>query len=387
MRTFFCSLLLILTLWVPLGKVGAEVKSERLAAIRTAMEAEIAAHRAAGVVTLVLQDGKLVHHDAAGFADLEQRVPMKTDSVFWIASMTKSISAVTILTLVDEGKLSLDESAEKWMKELGKVKLKNGEPPQRAITLRDLLSHTAGIAVPPRRPTDGAHSLQSSARELLQAPLAFEPGSNYEYGYGITIAGRIAEIVAEKPFETLVQERILDPLQMQDTTFHPDAELRLRIAKTYKTKENADGLTRAYNPYVTSEPNDRRMTEPSGGLFSTATDMARFYQMILDGGVFQGQRIISAKAIAEMTTAHQAGGKVLGYGLGWQCSSLARPAIPGFSERAFGHGGAFGTHGWIDPEQRVVTVFMVQNALVKQGGTTRTVFHQHVTNHQPEASN
>jgi CubicO group peptidase (beta-lactamase class C family) len=383
LTTGFVGLLLLL----PAGWLSAELNSARLAAIHGAMEGEVAAHRAAGVVTLVLKDGKQIHEDAVGFADLEQKLPMDTDAVFWIASMTKSISATTVLTLVDEGKLSLDEPASTWMPELGQVKMKNGEPPQRAITLRDLLSHTAGIAVPPRRPTDGAHSLKSMSRELLQAPLAFEPGSNYEYGYGITIAGRIAEIVAGKPFDVLVQERILDPLVMHDTTFHPDAELRKRIVKSYRTSDDRMSLTRAHNPYVTSEASDRRMTEPSGGLFSTAADMAKFYQMILDGGVYQGRRIVSEKAVAEMTKPHSAGGKMLGYGLGWQCSSPSRTAIEGFSDRAFGHGGAFGTHGWIDPEQRVVTVFMVQNVLVNQGGTPRNVFHQHVTNQPLEQGN
>ena len=364
---------------MPLQELRADVSAERLAEIPSAMEAAVAAGHAAGVVTLVMEDGKIVHHAATGFADREKQTPMSKDSVFWIASMTKSISATAILTLVDDHKLSLDEPASKWLPELGQMKLVNGQPPSRPITLRDLLSHTSGLAFPPRKPTDGAHSLKGYTLELVKAPLAFEPGSNYEYGFGITVAGRIAEIVSGQPFDVLMRERVLDPLGMQDTTFHPDDRLRARIAKTYKAADDGRGLVRAHNPFFTSDSGDRHMTEPSGGLFSTASDLARFYQMILDGGVFQGRRIVSESAIAEMTRPHTAGGKTLSYGLGWQCSPQDKAAIPGFSIRAFGHGGAFATHGWIDPEQRVITVFLVQNVLVSGSGNIRNAFHEKVT--------
>ncbi|NJM55799.1 MAG: beta-lactamase family protein [Verrucomicrobiae bacterium] len=346
-------------------------------AIEAAMSAEVASHHAAGVVTLVMQEGRVIHHVATGFADREQRRPMKPDSVFWIASMTKSLSTTAIMTLVDEGKLSLDGPASKWLPELGRVRLANGQPPARPITLRDLMSHTAGIAFPPRKPTDGAHSLKSYTAELLKAPLAFEPGSAYEYGFGITIAGRIAEIVTGKPFDVFMQERLLDLLGMRDTAFHPSAKLRSRIARTYKTGEDG-GLELAYNSFVTSDPAVRRMTEPSGGLFSTAADLAKFYQMILNGGVHDGRRIVSEKSIAEMTRPHRSGEKTFNYGLGWQTGNGEKPAIAGFSNNAFGHGGAFATHGFIDPERRLVTVFLVQNVLVNGSGEARKAFHDAV---------
>ncbi len=364
------ALLLALTL-------AAQAASPLSTAIEAALTKEIAAHHAAGVVTLVMQDGKVVHHAATGLADREQKLPMKTDSLFWIASMTKSVAVTTIMTLVDEGKLSLDVPASQWLPELGKVKLANGQPPARPITLRDLMSHTAGIAFPPRKSTDGAHSLKGYVAELLRAPLAFEPGSAYEYGFGITVAGRIAELVSGKPFEVLMHERVLDPLGMKETTFHPDARQRPRIARTYKSAEGG-GLALANNVFVTSDPAVRRMAEPSGGLFSTAADMAKFYQMILVGGLHEGKRIVSEKAIAEMTRPHTAGGKTLNYGLGWQTGNGEKPAIPGFSKAAFGHGGAFATHGFIDPERKLVTVFMVQNVLVTGSGDARKAFHDEV---------
>jgi CubicO group peptidase (beta-lactamase class C family) len=350
-----------------------------LSGLPAAMEVELANHHAAGVVVLVLQDGRVVHQSAAGYASLETRAPMQVDSIFWIASMTKSISATAIMTLVDEGRLSLDEPASNWLPALGKVRLANGQPPARPITLRDLLSHTSGLAFPPRKATDGVHSLASYTDELVKAPLSFEPGSAYEYGFGITVAGRIAEIVSGQPFEDFVQQRILDPLEMRDTAFFPDDRLRERFARTYRTADDGSRLAATYNPFVMPAADIRRGTEPSGGMFSTAADMAKFYQMILDGGVAGGRRIVSKASIAEMTRPHTAGGKPLNYGLGWQCSPPGKASISGFSEQAFGHGGAFGTHGWIDPAHRIVAVFMVQNALVQGGGAPRQVFHQHVT--------
>lgn len=348
------------------------------AVVHAAMEAEIAAHHAAGVVTLVLQDGKVIHHDAAGMADRENQVAMREDHVFWIASMTKSISVTAIMTLVDEGKLKLDEPASTWLPELKDVKLENGSAPARPVTLRDLMSHSSGLAFPPRKPTDGAQSLKGYAIELVKAPLAFEPGSNYEYGFGITVAGRIAEIVSGKPFDVFIQERILDPLGMKDTSFHPDDRLRARFAKTYKTAEEGDDLALAYNTFVTPEAAVRRMTEPSGGLFSTAADLAKFYQMILDGGVSGDKRILSEASIAEMTKPHTAGGKLLNYGLGWQCNQAEKSIVPAFSNSSFGHGGAFGTHGWIDPERKMVAIYLVQNVLVKNGDKARQAFHQSI---------
>ncbi len=353
--------------------------------IQSALTAEIAAHHAAGAVTLAMKDGKLMHHAAVGFSDQEKQVPMSTDSVFWIASMTKSVSVTTIMTLVDEGKLSLDEPGSKWLPELGKVKMADGKPPSRPISLRDLMSHTSGLAFPPRKATDGAHSLKSYTQELVKAPLSFEPGSNYEYGFGITVAGRIAELVSGEPFEALVQNRILSPLGMTNTAFHPDDELRRRIARTYKSRDDGQGLVRANNSFVTADSGERRMTEPSGGLFSTAMDMAKFYGMILDGGVYEGKRIVSTSAISEMTHPHSAGGKKLSYGLGWQCSPPDKAAIAGFSTRAFGHGGAFATHGWIDPERKLVAVFMVQNVLVNGSTNIRNAFHAKITGESPDS--
>lgn len=354
--------------------VSPTFSREPFANIGAAMEAEIEAGHAAGVVTLVLKDGEIVHHAASGFADLEKRIPMETDALFWIASMTKSISAAVILTLVDEGKLDLDAPASTWLPALGEAKLESDEPPARPITLRDLMSHTSGLRFPPRKANDGAHSLESYTDQLVSAPLSFEPGSAYEYGFGITVAGRIAEIVSGEDFESLMKTRILEPLGMADTEFHPDDALRNRIAKTYKSGDDG-ALVRGYNPFVTSDAGVRRMTEPSGGLFSTASDMAKFYRMVLEGGNWEGKRILSEVAIAEMTRPHDAEGVKPNYGLGWMVNRPEKSIVKDFSATSFGHGGAYATHGWVDPQRGIVAILMVQNVMVKGSGELRNAFH------------
>ncbi|MCB1230081.1 MAG: beta-lactamase family protein [Verrucomicrobiae bacterium] len=361
-----------------------DVAADPLAGIVPAMEAQIAAGHTAGAVTLVMKDGKIVHHAATGFADREQEVPMTKDALFWIASMTKSMSVTTIMTLVDEGKLSLDEPAATWMPAIGEMKMADGSSPEQPVTLRLLMSHTSGLQFPPRKANDGAHSLRSYAEQLVKAPLSFQPGSDYEYGFGITVSGRIAEIVSGQPFDELVQQRIFDPLGMKDTAFHPNDALRARIAKTYKTDEDGRSLVRGYNPFVTSDAGVRRMTEPSGGVFSTAADMAKFYQMILDGGVWEGKRIVSEKSIAEMTSPRMAGEKKLNYGLGWMANRPEKSLVPGFSASSFGHGGAFATHGWVDPERGIVAVLMIQNVMVQGTGEVRKAYHEALLAAYPE---
>lgn len=372
----FCLLPLLFAVGGLVARDAASVDQAKLDTIHAAMEKAITQKQAAGIVTLAIKDGKVIWHDAAGMKNIAKGQPMPKDALFWIASMTKSISATTIMTLVDEGKLSLDEPASKWMPDLGKVKMADGNPPKRPITLRDLMSHTAGITFPKRAPSDGAVSLKAYAASLVKTPLSFEPGSAYEYGFGITVAGRIAEIVSGKKFDELVDERICQPLGMKDTTFHPDEAHRARIAQTYKVDDETHELVPGYNPFVTSDVSVTHMTEPAGGLFSTAEDMGKFYQMIVDGGVWQGKRIVSEKSIAEMTHAHQAGGKPISYGLNWFVNIDGARPTPMMPVGSYGHGGAFATNGWVDPQHKLVTVFMVQDVLVPNANQPRDTFHR-----------
>jgi CubicO group peptidase (beta-lactamase class C family) len=352
------------------------IDTAKLASIKPAMEQGIASKQAAGIVTLVMEKGKIVHHEAAGMADIKEGRRMEKDALFWIASMTKSVNATAVMILVDEGKLSLDEPASQWLPELGKMKLADGSAPKTPITLRRLLSHTAGIAFPPRKATDGAISLKSYVASLLKAPLAFEPGSGYEYGFGPTVAGRIIEIVSGMKYDEFLQKRLLGPLGMKDTQFNPDTPHRARIARTYTMDEDTHELKPGYNPFVTSDASVIHMVEPSGGLFSTAPDMGRFYAMIANKGELDGVRILSAKAVADMTAPVTAGGKLQGYAAGWQCNTEEQRPCSAMPVGSFGHGGAFSTNGWIDPERQIVTVFLVQDVLVPDSGKPKDAFQK-----------
>ena len=350
------------------------IDAAKLAAIKPAMEQSVSSKQAAGIVTLVMEKGKIVHHEAAGMADINAGKKMEKDALFWIASMTKSVNAAAVMTLVDEGKLSLDEPASKWLPELGKMKLADGSMPKTPITLRRLLSHTAGIAFPSRKATDGAISLKSYVASLLRAPLAFEPGSGYEYGFGPTVAGRIIEIVSGMKYDEFLQKRLFAPLGMKDTQFNPDDAHRARIARTYTMDEDTHELRPGYNPFVTSDVSVTHMVEPAGGLFSTAHDMGRFYAMIANKGELDGVRILSAPAVADMTAPVTAGGRLQGYAAGWQCNTEEQRPCSAMPIGSFGHGGAFATNGWVDPEHQLVTVFLVQNVMVPDSGKPKDAF-------------
>jgi CubicO group peptidase (beta-lactamase class C family) len=349
----------------------------KLAAIHPAMEEAVKAKQAAGIVTLVMENGKVVHHDAAGMADIAKGRAMEKDALFWIASMTKSINGTAVMVLVDEGKLSLDEPASKWLPELGKVKLADGSAPEKPITLRMLLSHTAGIAFPRRAPSDGAISLKAYVTSLLKTPLAFQPGSSYEYGFGPTVAGRIIELASGMKYDAFLRAKIFAPLGMKDTMFNPDDAHRARIARTYKMDDETHELVPGYNPFVTSDASVTHMPEPAGGLFSTAADMGRFYSMIANGGELDGVRILTEKSVKDMTTPVTAGGKQLNYACGWQVNTETQRVNSQMPVGSFGHGGAFATNGCLDPQSKIVTVFMVQNVLVPDSGKPKDIF-QHL---------
>lgn len=345
----------------------------KLSQIKERMRQFIQDKKIAGSVTLVARKGKVVHLEAVGDADIEAHRSMQPNTVFWLASQAKPTTAVALMILVDEGKVSLDDPVSKYLPEFKQARLRTG-PPEHEMIVRQLLSHTAGLAQPPRNPNDGAIPLGQYTLSLIQRPLEFEPGSAYEYGYGLTVAGRIVEVVSGKPFDVFLEERLFGPLGMKDTTFHPNDEQRRRLAKTYMPGPNGGSLVPAYNPFITQDATVRRTPEPSGGLFSTAPDMARFYQMVLNGGELDGKRILSRSAVEAMTTPQVAGGKMLTYGLGWQIIRAPQNGPAGPRLEGFGHGGAFATDGVIDPQKEVVTVLMIQRTLFPNGGEITSTF-------------
>jgi CubicO group peptidase (beta-lactamase class C family) len=326
--------------------------------INARMQHFVDTKQTSGVVTLVARRGRVVHLGAVGKADIAADRPMKTDTVFAIASMTKPITAASVMILQDEGKLKLDEPVSKYIPAFKNTKVTGGKSPAREITIRDCLMHTNGLASDQRN----VGTLENTANVLAKSELAFEPGSKWQYGPGLSVAGRVVEVVSGKSFDGFLAERIFAPLEMNQTTFHPSKEHLDRLALLYQP--TADKKDLQPGNHWLFEVTPETSPNPSGGLYSVAGDLVRFYQMLLNGGDLNGKRILSADAVKEMTSL-QSGELSTGFtpGNGWGLGfCLVREPV-GVTEMlspgTFGHGGAFGTQGWIDPKQEMIFILLV----------------------------
>ena len=368
------------------GKVWMDAVSragmdpERLARIPARMKEFVAQGTIPGAVTLVARHGVVAHLEAVGYQDLEGKKPMRTDTIFQIRSMTKSVTAVGIMILLEEGRLTLSDPVEKHLPEFrGQllVDSRDGEKvlttkkPSRPITIRDLLTHTSGMPddrvlpseinehVYPKRDKTLAEIVPLLAQQLLQ----FEPGTKFQYSDpGFTVLGRIIEVASGQAYQDFVAQRIFRPLGMKDSFYFVPPEKRDRVAPIYKL-ENGKLQKEDMEPYL----KPAKFASPDGGIgvFSTALDMAAFYQMMLNGGTYNGARILSRASVELMTTVHtgdlQTTSPGMGYGLGW---FVVRDPL-GASQQlgsigSYGHSGARGTYGWSDPKRDLIGVFMIQ---------------------------
>ena len=349
-------------------------------------------HTLAGAVTLVASKDKVLSLEAVGFADIAAKTPMRTEDLFWIASMSKPMTAASLMMLVDEGKVKLDDPVEKYLQEFKDQQVKGDDKdhalvkPVHLITIRNILSHTSGLPFksPREEPTLDVLTLRDAVRSYAARPLDFQPDSKYAYANaGINTAGRIIEVVSGVPYEDFMQKRLFDPLGMKDTTFRPTEEQVKRLAKSYKPGKDNMGLEETpvtQLHYPLTDP--KRQPMPAGGLFSTAADVGVFGQMILNGGTHEGKRLLSEDAVRQMTSTQT--GDLLnqgkgegGYGLGFSTTRQAKEGGPA-PAGACGHGGAYSTNLWIDPEKGLVTVFMVQHAGFpgKDGGKVHAAFEK-----------
>ena len=332
-----------------------------------------------GAVTLVAHQGKVIHLSGVGLSDIERKKKMSTRHIFAIASMTKPVVATGLMILEEEGLLSLDDKVSKYLPEFASLKLKDGESPSREITIRDAITHTSGLTGSQR--FEG--SLAEGVNKLANRPLAFEPGTKWQYSPGLNICGRIVEIVSEQRLDDYLQEKIFDPLEMNSTSFYPTAEQRKRIATLYAPGDD-QGLVAVPSRIADVKVGDRSQgPSPSGGLFSTARDMFRFYQMILNDGKFRKQQIIAPGIAAKMTspqTKELKTGFTPGncWGLGWCIIRNPQGVTEMLSPGTFGHGGAFGTQGWVDPETETIYVLMIQRTRLpnSDGSEIRREFQQ-----------
>jgi CubicO group peptidase (beta-lactamase class C family) len=345
-----------------------------LAQIAPRMERFVADGKTAGVVTLVAKQGRVVHLEAVGHSNIEKKTPMRTDSLFCIASMTKSFTATALMVLVDEGKVGLDDPVSKYIPEFADARLKDGTSPSKPVTLRQLMSHTSGVVG--NQQNEG--TLAETAVALAKRPLEFEPGSRWLYGPGLSVCGRVVEVVSGQPFERFLDERVLKPLGTRDTTFHPNAEQQSRLAQLYEPGKEPESLKPATSWVIDLRPGVS--PNPSGSLYSTAPDLVRFYQAIASGGQLDGRRILSEKAVEQMIEPQTQGmesGPVDEWGLGWCIGRLTGDPARPLPADAFGHGGAFGTEGWVDPVRQLVLVFLIQRTgFLDDGPAICSAFHE-----------
>lgn len=332
--------------------------------LRAAVQPLVESKSLAGAVMLVANGEKVLDLETAGFAEREAQKPMPADALFWIASMSKAMTGAAVMMLVDEGKVKLDDAVEKYLPEFkGQMVIAEQDAqhvllklPGHPITLREVLSHTSGLAfkAPFEFPTLDLLPLATSVRGYAGQPLTFEPGTKYQYSNeGINTAGRIVEVVSGMKFEDFLDQRLFGPLGMKDTTFWPSKEQQARLAKAYKGKADKSDLEVTGVSQLGPALEDRhRGPMPGGGLFSTAQDVARFCQMLLNKGTYLGRRILSEAAVKEMSSK-QTGDKVKeNYGFGLQVGA----------DGSFGHGGAYATDMKIDPAHGLVFVYLVQHA-------------------------
>ena len=333
--------------------------SPRLPAVSAAMQRMVDEGVVAGAVTLITTKDRIVHLDATGWADIASRRPMQTDALFWLASSTKPFTGVAILMLQDEGKLSLDDPVAKYIPEFSQLRTPSGKPAN--ISIKQLLTHTSGLGTTPLRYYLTGH-LSGLVRGILGAPMQFEPGERYQYGSGIDVAGRIVEIVSGKTFDVFLKERLFDPLGMRDTTFYPNKGQRKRLATCYYM-DWSDHTLRVQAPPIPPFLLFLLPPVPSGGLYSTAADLARFTQMLLNRGVLDQKRYLSESAYTLLTT-NQVGDLAdpfIGYGLGVNVIRSPHDGVTAFlSAGTFSHQGMWGTHFIIDPAKGLAYVLLVQ---------------------------
>ena len=344
-------------------------QADRFAGVAPRMQEFIDKGEASGIVTLIAGKDRILHIGAAGKTDMDGERKMRTDDIFWIASMSKPITAVCIAILADDGKLSFDDPLAKHLPEFAEVMVsENGQrtKPSRPITLRDVLTHTSGLGEMTNR--EPHLTLAETSKRLSQQPLRFQPGSRWAYSTaGIDILGRMVEVAGGVPFDQFLQKRVLDPLGMKDTSFWIAPEKQPRYARSYRWNAQAGKLEQTTIPYLYKTAVTDRDRPPLGGagLFSTAEDIARFYQMMLGGGSLHGKRILKPATVAEMTrkqTGELTARPGMPWGLGFSVvdDSAKMAANSVLSTGSFGHGGAFSTQSWADPTRNLIWIVMFQ---------------------------
>ena len=392
------------------------MSSERLGRLTNTLEDYVSNQRIAGAVAIVARQGEIAYLEAFGMRDLESNSPMATDSIFRIASQTKALTSTCIMILQERGQLLISDPLAKYMPEFanGTVAVDNGRggydvvAARRAITIRDLLTHTSGIsygnglAVEEWRDADAIgwyfanrdEPIRETIRRMGSLPATAHPGESWVYGFNTDILGALIEVVSGRPFDAFLRDEILEPLGMSDTHFYLPEEKKDRLVTVYSSTATG-GIERAPAPGYMDDSGifgtigqgqyvDGPRTSFSGGagLLSTALDYTKFLQMMLNAGELNGNRVLSRTTVNSMVRSHtddldfRAG---QGFGLGF--SVMQNPATFGLpaSTGEFGWGGAYHSTYWADPEEEMIVVYLTQllpARNIDDFGKLRTLVHQ-----------
>lgn len=371
------------------------LSSERLNRIRDAVQRHMEARSISGAVTLVARRGRIAHFEAHGSMDLESNKPMARDTIFRLASMTKPVTAVAVMMLVEEGKIRFRDPVSRFIPEFKEMKVAvaretplppaaPGQPPRepefyviptvREVTVQDMLTHTSGLVsgglgarqAPKLAPRGQNATLAEYIPRLAAVPLDFQPGSQWAYSGTAApdVLGRIVEIASGMTFDQFLLKRLFEPLGMKDTFFYPPEEKRPRLVTLYS--RSAKGLEKSPNQDGFST---KTYFSGGAGLMSTAEDYLQFAQMLLNGGELGGKRFLSPRTVELMSSNHvgdmfngKLGRPDKGMGFGYMMQVVLDPVASGFrlATGSYGWDGAYGTLVWMDPKDRMVRIIMMQ---------------------------
>ena len=373
----------------------AGISAERLARVRLGMQRLVDEGRIAGVVTMVARHGKVVEFDAAGKRDLAADAPMRTDSIFRIYSMSKPITGVAMMMLFEEGKWQLNDPVSDYIPEFSDLKVFGTDAAGNTtltdqthpLTMRELMSHTGGFTygffsdTPVDRLQRDAdvlnidNTLEEMIRRVAKLPLNSQPGSEWHYSIAVDIQGYIVQRLSGMPFEEFLQKRIFRPLRMNDTGFYVPKEKIRRLAQFYSYGNDGTLVVQrgGLNHDFGAKP---AFASGGGGLVSTATDYMRFCQMLLNGGVLEGTRLLAPKTVELMRTNVLSPGMATlspgaGFGLDFAVYTDVGAAGGYYGPGTYWWGGAAGTWFWIDPVNDLIVVGMIQQ--VAAAAPTRRV--------------
>jgi CubicO group peptidase (beta-lactamase class C family) len=374
------------------------ISSARLSRVTSTFQAEVDKAAIPGAVVLIARRGKVAYFEAFGFRDREKQAPMQKDSIFRIASLTKPFTSVAVMMLAEEGKLALHDPVSQYLPEFknGKVGVEklDGtatphlalEPVRREITIQDLLRHTSGLTRPSTfslvtqayvdaKVADRKQTSAEMIAKLAKLPLAFQPGTTWEYSMSTDVLGRVIEVVSGVDLDRFIAERIAKPLGLSDSGFWVPQESAARLAEPQVDKRTGK------RPPMVEATQRPGWFSGAGGMVSTAADYYRFSQMLLNGGQLDGVRLLSPKTVALMTSNHLPPGVTYGptmaaafealapmpefgtgFGLGFAVrTNQGRSPVPG-SVGDYYWGGATGTYFWVDPQEQLIAVMMLQVA-------------------------